>query len=158
MTSFVSFDSIVGVNMTGKSAELVPAKSSAAISGSPTSYKNELQTFEKNLMTFIGQHDLPTGNVLVPVAERVTVFGNVENVLALLDYDHKQQSIYISKFIAAAASGLFDAALNYLWDENHLRTAEASSALRPGLFLRSCRHQSREAEEAFHRGRSEQAR
>ncbi len=72
-------------------------------------------------MTFIGDHGLPTQNVLVPVAERIKVFGNMGDVLALLDYEHRQQSIYISKFIAAAASGLFDAALNYLWDER-LRT------------------------------------
>ena len=53
---------------------------------------------------------------LIPVAERIKVFGNLGDVLALLDYEHRQQSIYVSKFIAAA-SGLFDAALNYLWDE-----------------------------------------
>lgn len=83
----------------------------------PANYKNDLQTFETGLMTFIAQHGLPTDNVLVPVTERLRVFGNVEDVLALLEYEHKQKSIYISKFIAAAASGLFDAALNYLWDE-----------------------------------------
>jgi hypothetical protein len=68
-------------------------------------------------MAFIARHGLPTHNVLVPVSERVRVFGNVEDVLALLDYENKQQSIYVSKFIAAVAAGLFDAALNYLWDE-----------------------------------------
>jgi hypothetical protein len=82
-----------------------------------TSYKSELQTFETGLMTFIGQHGLPTENVLVPVTERLRVFGNVEAVLDLLGAEHKQKSVYVSKFIAAAASGLFDAALNYLWDE-----------------------------------------
>lgn len=82
-----------------------------------TNYKTELQTFENGLMAFIGQHGLPTENVLVPVTERLKVFGNVEGVLALLDYEHKRKSTYVSKFIAAAASGLFDAALNYLWDE-----------------------------------------
>nr|WKF61549.1 hypothetical protein HUO10_006080 [Paraburkholderia busanensis] len=83
----------------------------------PADYKNELQVFENNLMTFIGQHGLPTTNVLVPVAQRVKVFGNVEDVLQRLSVEHKIKSVYISKFIAAAASGLFDAALNYLWDE-----------------------------------------
>lgn len=82
-----------------------------------TNYKDDLQSFEKGLMTFISQHDLPTKNVLVPVEERVRVFNNVEDVLDLLATEHKQESIYVSKFIAASASGLFDAALNYLWDE-----------------------------------------
>jgi hypothetical protein len=80
-------------------------------------YRNDLQIFETGLMNFIAQHGLPTQDVLVPVPERLKVFGNIGDVLALLDYAHKQQSIYVSKFIAAAASGLFDAALNYLWDE-----------------------------------------
>ncbi|UXZ42981.1 hypothetical protein [Pseudomonas soli] len=83
----------------------------------PANYRSDLQVFEGNLMAFIGQHGLPTNNVLVPVNERIKVFGNVEDVLARLSADHKEKSVYVSKFIAAAASGLFDAALNYLWDE-----------------------------------------
>jgi hypothetical protein len=47
----------------------------------------------------------------------VKVFNNVEDVLTLLDGNYRSKSVYVSKFIAAAASGLFDAALNYLWDE-----------------------------------------
>ncbi|NJO32012.1 MAG: hypothetical protein HC869_01620 [Rhodospirillales bacterium] len=91
----------------------------ATVAGVPAagSYKKDLQTFEAGLMTFIAQHGLPMHDVLVPVAERLRVFANVGDVLALLNYEHKQNSIYVSKFIAAAASGLFDAALNYLWDE-----------------------------------------
>ena len=85
----------------------------------PTGHSNlpELQTFEAKLVQFIGDHGLPTANVLVVVPERLRVFGNVEHVLAKLDPARKRQSDYISKFLAAAASGLFDAALNYLWDE-----------------------------------------
>lgn len=94
-----------------------PAKQYPVANVGTPNYRNELQTFETGLMTFIAQHGLPTENVLVPVAERLRVFGNVEGVLALLSYEHKTKSIYISKFIAACGSGLFDAALNYLWDE-----------------------------------------
>lgn len=83
----------------------------------PSDYKKDLQVFETRLMGFIEGHGLPTTNVLVPVVERVKVFGNVEDVLELLPHEHKRNSLYISKFIAASGSGLFDAALNYLWDE-----------------------------------------
>lgn len=86
-------------------------------SSTPATYRKDLQAFETGLMKFIEQHGLPTENVLVPVRERVKVFTNVEDVLGLLNDQHKQKSVYISKFIAAASSGLFDAALNYLWDE-----------------------------------------
>lgn len=94
---------------------LVPLPPGAIVA--PGDYKSELQVFENNLMAFIGQKGLPTQNVLVPVAERVKVFSNVEDVLQRLTVEHKTKSMYVSKFIAAAAAGLFDAALNYLWDE-----------------------------------------
>jgi hypothetical protein len=84
---------------------------------STATYQADLQFFENGLMKFIDQHGLPTENVLVPVAERYRVFKNVDEVLGLLSVDYKAKSVYVSKLIAAAASGLFDAALNYLWDE-----------------------------------------
>ncbi|AIV91077.1 hypothetical protein [Burkholderia pseudomallei] len=101
--------------MTTSNNSLMPSVPGAI--AAPADYKNDLQVFEGNLMTFIGQHGLPTQNVLVPVAERVKVFGNVEDVLNRLSAEHKGKSVYVSKFIAAAAAGLFDSALNYLWDE-----------------------------------------
>jgi hypothetical protein len=80
-------------------------------------YKNEIQTFETKLIEFIANHGLPTGSVLVPVSERLKVFANVESILDKLTPEQKATSVYVSKFIAASAAGLFDAALNYLWDE-----------------------------------------
>jgi hypothetical protein len=82
-----------------------------------TNYSAQIKQFENGLLDFIGQYGLPTNQVLVKVSERVKVFNNVEGVMERIDLDQRQRSIYISKFIAAAASGLFDAALNYLWDE-----------------------------------------
>jgi hypothetical protein len=98
--------------MTDQDKALVPPASSAF-----ASYQAELQEFESGLMGFIGRHGLPTTNVLVPVAERVKVFNNVGDVFTLLTPEYKRSSVYVSKFVSAAASGLFDAALNYLWDE-----------------------------------------
>jgi hypothetical protein len=77
----------------------------------------ELRTFQAGLVAFFGARGLPTANVLVNVPERLIVFGNVEHVLEKLDPRRRAESTYVSKFLAAAASGLFDAALNYLWDE-----------------------------------------
>jgi hypothetical protein len=81
------------------------------------SYDVQLREFEEGLLGFLNQQGLPTQSILVSVKERVRVFKNIEDVMALIGEEKKQQSIYISKFVAAAASGLFDAALNYLWDE-----------------------------------------
>lgn len=86
-------------------------------------YVLEIQNFENALLNFIAQKGLPSQAVLVSVGERGVVFRNVDEVLEKIDEHKKARSIYISKFLAASASGLFDAALNYLWDEtiNELR-------------------------------------
>lgn len=83
----------------------------------PSDYQVQITAFENGLLTFIASQNLPTDTVFVSLPERFTVFKNVEDVVALLSYEKKSKSIYISKFIAAVASGLFDAALNYLWNE-----------------------------------------
>ncbi|GLV59830.1 hypothetical protein KDH_66540 [Dictyobacter sp. S3.2.2.5] len=81
------------------------------------SHDTQLQVFEQDLLRFLIQQNLPTQSILVPVRERVRVFNNLDAAIELLPEDKKRRSIYISKFVAAVASGLFDAALNYLWDE-----------------------------------------
>ena len=45
------------------------------------------------------------------------MLGNLEGAITRLDLRERERSLYVSKMIAAAAVGLFDAALNYLWDE-----------------------------------------
>lgn len=83
-------------------------------------YDVELQKFENGLLGFLAEFQLPTENIFVSVGERINVFKNVETVIARIDPQQKGHSVYVSKFVAAAASGLFDAALNYLWDETIL--------------------------------------
>ncbi len=91
------------------------AQSSALIG--QQSYEIQLTNVELTLLNFLEEQGLPTQSVLVSVNERVTVFKNIADVLTKITDEQKPRSIYISKFIAAVASGLFDAALNYLWDE-----------------------------------------
>ncbi|MFF9101480.1 hypothetical protein ACF1AU_12990 [Streptomyces rubrogriseus] len=47
----------------------------------------------------------------------------MDDALEVLSEPQRQNSLYLSKFFAAVSAGLFDAALNYLWDEtvNQLR-------------------------------------
>lgn len=86
-----------------------------------TDYNVQLRDFEGGLISFLEQHNLPSEGIFVVIPERLTVFKNLENVIAQIDNKEKQQSLYLSKFIAGVASGLFDAALNYLWDETILQ-------------------------------------
>ena len=60
---------------------------------------------------------LPTENVLSTVEERKTAIIMLPHVINKLDDEKCTESYYLSKFIVAVGTGLFDAALNYLWDE-----------------------------------------
>lgn len=80
-------------------------------------YAIQLQIFEEGFLSVVEGYGLPSQNIFVSVPERATVFRNIDAVLHQLDNKQKSNSIYLSKFLAATASGLFDAALNYLWDE-----------------------------------------
>lgn len=96
--------------------ELLPMETSGKWVERPN-YNSHLREFESGLIRFLQQQGLPSNYILVPVDERITVFFNLEGVLSRIDEDQRGQSVYLSKFVAAVASGLFDAALNYLWDE-----------------------------------------
>lgn len=76
-----------------------------------------LQVFEEGILKGIESYGLPINNILVPLNERVVVFRNIEMPLSKIPKNERIISIYFSKFLAAVAAGLFDAALNYLWDE-----------------------------------------
>ena len=76
--------------------------------------------FTNGLTTYLGELGLPTNQVLVPVSERTKVINNLPEVITLVDASQRINSIYLSKFIAACGAGLFDAALNFIWDETVL--------------------------------------
>ena len=77
----------------------------------------ELTEYDTKMLTVLNYLGLPTENILVRVDERRKVFKNIEDVLARLEISTLNNSTYISKFLSAVGAGLFDAALNYLWDE-----------------------------------------
>ena len=60
---------------------------------------------------------MPTKDVLVKFDERRRVISNLEDIISKMEIEKRKRAQYISKFIASCAVGLFDAALNYLWNE-----------------------------------------
>ena len=84
-------------------------------------YDTQIQNFEIELVYFLEQGGLPSNNIFVSVPERINVFKNLYGIVDKIRPEERQQSYYLSKFIAAVATGLFDAALNYLWDETILQ-------------------------------------
>ncbi|MGY6499744.1 MAG: hypothetical protein ACXIVQ_02430 [Acidimicrobiales bacterium] len=76
-----------------------------------------LQQFEDVLTYAMEQFGLPSEGVLVSFVQRGRVLRNFEDAIDGLTIEHRARSMYLSKFMAAVGAGLFDAALNYLWDE-----------------------------------------
>jgi hypothetical protein len=78
---------------------------------------DQVDQFTNSLTAYLIELGLPSNQVLVAVEERFKVVNNLPEVIILIDEQKRSTSIYLSKFIAACGAGLFDAALNFIWDE-----------------------------------------
>jgi hypothetical protein len=76
-----------------------------------------VDAFTAHLTAYLDTLDLPSEGVLVSTDERRKVMLNLPSVVGLLHGEERRGAVYISKFVAACGVGLFDAALNFLWDE-----------------------------------------
>ena len=85
---------------------------------------DDVYTFSKGLKLYLEHLSLPITDVLVEIKERETVIANMPNVVEYLNPTQKERAYYISKFIASCSVGLFDAALNYLWNETIVNLRE----------------------------------
>lgn len=77
------------------------------------SISNGFSKFEEYLTAL----ELPTENVIAEKTERERVLQILPSFIVSLDPEIKRDATYLSKFIAASAVGLFDSALNFVWDE-----------------------------------------
>lgn len=96
-------------------SEIEPAPPSSV--PATTDGGTDLERFEVGVRGMLEGFGLPTEKLFVPVSERAAMVQNVPGVLSELDGPVLARSYYVSKMVAAATVGLFDAALNYLWDE-----------------------------------------
>lgn len=96
-----------------------------------------VDTFSQGLTTYLAHLNLPTGNVLVEPQERLTVMNNLPAIVQRLNPQQKSEAMYISKFIAACGAGLFDAALNFLWNETVLNLRQKVIRFDMNYFLDS---------------------
>lgn len=94
--------------------ELVPAEQA------PTYWPQEVDGFAVGLGGFLQLRGLPADNVLVPIEERRQLFRNLDHAMRELRPQARADAYYVSKFVASTAVGLFDAALNYVWNETIL--------------------------------------
>ncbi len=83
----------------------------------PANFTTSIQTFNEPLATFLTEVGLPTDGILASIAERQKVIGGLTAALESLPGDKRIHAAYLSKFTVAISVGLFDGALNYLWNE-----------------------------------------
>src|SRR3990172_4033301 len=83
----------------------------------PAPITKYVDSFAVGLRTYLQELGLPFDAVLVGVQERADVLKNLPQVAGQMQLESRQNAMYISKFVAACGVGLFDAALNYIWDE-----------------------------------------
>ena len=78
---------------------------------------NELVADTLRFEEYLKSLSLPTTNVIASTEERKIVGENLPTFLESVSSEDKQDARYLSKFVGATAVGLFDAALNYVWNE-----------------------------------------
>lgn len=78
---------------------------------------HELAVASDRFQSFLAHYGLPIENTIATTDERRVVGDNLPAFLASLSADEKRDARYLSKFVGATAIGLFDAALNCVWNE-----------------------------------------
>src|SRR5688500_6531275 len=73
--------------------------------------------FSEGVTQYLVSLGLPSEGVLVAPDERHRVFQNFPALVELFEEKQRADAMYVSKFIVACGAGLFDAALNFIWDE-----------------------------------------
>ena len=94
-----------------------------------------LAVYENKMLCYMSQMGLPIEQILVPINERKKVIKNFEDVIYELRTEDLGEARYISKFLAAATAGLFDAALNYLWDETVYQLRKRIANMTLNIFM-----------------------
>lgn len=74
---------------------------------------NQITQFEEFLIS-VG---LPSENIIASIEERENIMNMLPSLIQKLPSEQKRNATYLSRFVAGSAIGLFDAALNYVWDE-----------------------------------------
>jgi len=83
---------------------------------------------------YLAAYGLPVDNVIATTEQRAIVASNLPSFLDSLTPEERGNARYLSKFVGASAIGLFDAALNYIWNEVVLSLRQKTSVYGIELF------------------------
>ena len=73
----------------------------------------QVTKFEEVLKSY----GLPSKNIIASVDEREAIMTALPSLLNKIPTEEKRDATYLSKFVAGAVIGLFDASLNFVWNE-----------------------------------------
>ncbi|PHD65691.1 hypothetical protein, partial [Bacillus toyonensis] len=90
-----------------------------------------LQNFEN----YLQELGLPHEGIIASDRERKLMHGNLPEAIHELSPQSKRNAVYLSKFVASSAIGLYNAALNYLWNEVVLSLRDKVSVYGLDLFF-----------------------
>lgn len=80
--------------------------------------ENQYQiTNTSGFQSYLQSLGLPPDNILASDQEKAMLQVSLPMVMQTIPETSKKDATYLSKFVAASAIGLYDAALNYLWNE-----------------------------------------
>jgi len=103
----------------------------------PEKLQRDVDAFSEGLTRALTLLGLPAERVLVSNNERAKVIRNLPEVVEYLTPAQRLEAMYISKFVAACGAGLFDAALNFLWDETIVNLRKKIAKFDLGYFFDS---------------------
>lgn len=83
----------------------------------PINNNRELAVETNIFMKYLTQYGLPADNIIANDTERSVISQNLPQFISALPSEEKREARYLSKFVGASTIGLFDAALNYIWNE-----------------------------------------
>lgn len=83
--------------------------------------KNEIQSsisdFNEPFTEYLMDLKLPVEGVLAPIEDRKIIISSIEAEINKIKPENREVAVYLTRFLASVAAGLFDGALTYLWNE-----------------------------------------
>lgn len=96
--------------MTGSSS-LIPVQTQSSDA------ENSLGEFHSQLGNLLGHFGLPDSGLFAPLDQRIAVVQQLQLTFSNLSPEKLTEAKYLSKFISCVTIGLFDGAINYVWNE-----------------------------------------
>lgn len=82
-----------------------------------TQLQQSIDGMSGGLRQYLSSLSLPSDGILHSVENRWIIIDQFASVISILPIEQRAKSEYLTKFVVAIAAGLFDGALNYLWNE-----------------------------------------